>query len=130
MLPANRLTGDRYFNISRNMKMISHAALSVEEAAAIFAALGSEQRLSVLRTLVRAGPDGLSIGDLGARTGVTGSTLTFHVKQLVQAGLVAQEKRGRSVICVGAAYDQVRQVSDYLLRECCADTEDTDHDHG
>jgi DNA-binding transcriptional ArsR family regulator len=112
------------------MKMFSDTAMPIEQAASIFAALGSEQRLSVLRALVRAGPDGLSIGDLGTRTGVTGSTLTFHLKQLVQAGLVTQEKRGRSIICVGAAFDQVQQVSEYLLRECCADTNETDHSHG
>ena len=41
------------------------------ETASAFAALGSEQRLTVLRTLVRAGPDGMTIGDLGERTGVT-----------------------------------------------------------
>ncbi len=102
----------------------------MEEAAAAFAALGSEQRLSVLRCLVRAGPEGLSIGQLAERSGVGGSTLTFHVKQLVQSGLVAQEKRGRQVICVGAAYDRVRALSDYLLKECCADTSGTAHDHG
>ena len=111
------------------MKMFTDTDLSVEEAAAIFAALGSEQRLTVLRTLVRAGPDGLSIGELGERTGVTGSTLTFHLKQLVQAGLVNQEKRGRSIICVGAAYELVNQVSDYLLQQCCADSPSTGHSH-
>lgn len=100
------------------------------ETASAFAALGSEQRLSVLRTLVRAGPDGLSIGALGARTGVSGSTLTHHMKILLQAGLVAQAKKGRQIICVGAAYERVKSLSDYLLQECCADADDTDHLHG
>ncbi len=104
--------------------------LPVEVAASAFAALGSEQRLTVLRTLVRAGPDGLSIGELGQRTGVTGSTLTHHMRILAQAGLVRQEKRGRSVICVGAAYDEVRTLADYLLSECCADCEPGGADHG
>ena len=71
--------------------------LALELAASTFAALGSEQRLTVLRTLVRAGPDGLSIGELGSRAGVYGSTLTHHVKILTQAGLVNQTKKGRSV---------------------------------
>ncbi|RBI70293.1 transcriptional regulator [Roseovarius sp. TE539] len=101
-------------------------------AASTFAALGSEQRLAVLRSLVRAGPGGLSIGDLGARAGVTGSTLTHHVKILAQAGLVTQERRGRSVICAAVAYDELRHLSEFLLRECCADTDvpGKDHDHG
>ncbi len=95
--------------------------LSLEVAASTFAALGSEQRLSVLRSLVRAGNDGLSIGDLGKRTGVTGSTLTHHMKIRAQAGLVTQEKQGRSIICAAVAYDAVRDLSTFLLKECCAD---------
>lgn len=104
---------------------------SLAEAASTFAALGSEQRLSVLRTLVRAGPEGLSIGMLGTRSGVTGSTLTHHVKILAQAGLVQQQRQGRSIICAAVAYDQVRTLSTYLLSECCADASDnsSDHDH-
>ncbi|MEO0748373.1 MAG: metalloregulator ArsR/SmtB family transcription factor [Pseudomonadota bacterium] len=97
-------------------------------AASTFAALGSEQRLAVLRSLVRAGPDGLSIGELGERTSVTGSTLTHHMKILSQAGLVRQEKRGRSIICAAVAYDELRSLSEFLLKECCADAEEG-HDH-
>ena len=52
------------------MKHADISDLSLEVAASTFAALGSEQRLGVLRTLVRAGPDGLSIGDLGQRSGI------------------------------------------------------------
>jgi DNA-binding transcriptional ArsR family regulator len=101
-------------------------------AAASFAALGSEQRLSVLRTLVRAGPAGLSIGILGERTGVTGSTLTHHLKLLAAAGLVRQERQGRSTICAAVAYDDIRALADFLLTECCADAPKNckDHDHG
>ena len=84
--------------------------LDLTLAASAFAALGSEQRLSVLRTLVRAGPEGLSIGTLGERTGVTGSTLTHHVKVLAQAGLVTQARQGRSIICAAVAYDTVRHL--------------------
>ena len=74
------------------MKTIDKSELSIEVAAARFAALGSEQRLAVLRALVRAGPDGLAIGVLGERCGVFGSTLTHHVKILAQAGLLIQSK--------------------------------------
>ncbi len=106
--------------------------LDLLNAASSFAALGSEQRLSVLRTLVRAGSAGLSIGQLGERTGVTGSTLTHHVKILAQAGLVNQERQGRSIICAAVAFEQVRDLSQFLLNECCADASEpnTDHDHG
>ncbi|MEL6467552.1 MAG: metalloregulator ArsR/SmtB family transcription factor [Pseudomonadota bacterium] len=105
------------------MKMESPTAPDLTRAAAAFAALGSEQRLSVLRTLVRAGPEGLSIGTLGDRTGVTGSTLTHHVKILASAGLVTQARQGRSIICAAVAFDEVQALSTFLLTECCADTE-------
>ena len=113
------------------MKMTSvenHPDLT--EAAACFAALGSEQRLHVLKILVRAGPDGLSIGELGERTGVTGSTLTHHMKLLAAAGLVRQVKEGRRIICIGAAYERMQELSTFLLNECCADAPEGGHSHG
>jgi DNA-binding transcriptional ArsR family regulator len=90
-------------------------------AASRFAALGSEQRLTVLRCLVRAGREGLTIGALGERTGVSGSTLTHHLKTLAQAGLVTQAKQGRQTICAAVAYKEIEDLSAFLLRECCAD---------
>ena len=89
-------------------------------AASAFAALGSEQRLSILRRLVRAGPAGLPIGELGESVGITGSVLTHHLKQMVSAGLVLQRRDGRRILCA-VDYDEIRRLSDYLLLECCAD---------
>ncbi len=107
------------------------APLPVHEAASTFAALGSEQRLAVLRALVRAGPEGLAIGELGDRSGVTGSTLTHHLRILAQAGLVNQARQGRKIICIGAAYDRMQALSDFLLFECCADSPSNKaHPHG
>jgi len=103
------------------MEMIRPDETTLEDAAQAFAALGSEQRLGVLRALVRAGPDGLSIGELGAAVGITGSTLTHHLKFLTHAGLLVQAKKGRSIICAAAAYDSVRRLADFLLAECCVD---------
>ena len=112
-----------HFDNTRNMKIDAQETPELVLAASRFAALGSEQRLTVLITLVRAGPDGLSIGELGARTGVTGSTLTHHVKSLAQAGLVRQERKGRSIICAAIAYDEIRSLSEFLLKKCCADVD-------
>lgn len=104
------------------MKMNDLSDQSLVKAASTFAALGSEQRLAVLRVLVRAGEDGLRIGELGERSGVTGSTLTHHMKILTQAGLVRQEKQGRSILCAAVAYDELRALADFLVSECCADS--------
>ncbi len=115
------------------MKMESpNTDLSIEMAASQFAALGSEQRLIVLDCLVRAGSNGLSMGELGERSGVTGSTLTHHLKILTAASLVKQAKQGRSIICAAADYDDLENLSDYLLRHCCKDANirSKDHTHG
>lgn len=94
--------------------------LDPEEAAAGFAALGSEQRLEVLRHLVRAGPSGLTVGALKEATSLAASTLSHHIRFLAQTGLMAQEKQGRSVIC-SADFDRLQALAGYLTRECCAD---------
>ena len=113
------------------MNMAPDAPVDLSEAATTFAALGSEQRLHVLRTLVRAGPEGLAIGALGERSGITGSTLTHHMKLLAAAGLVTQVKDGRRIICIAAAFERMQVMSEFLLKECCADTEQgKGHDHG
>ena len=99
-------------------------------AAQAFAALGSEQRISVLRTLVRAGPDGLAMGDLSRGTGIAASTLTHHIRFLKGAGLVVQQKHGRSVICAAASFDIVEQLASFLVEECCADAKHPHAQHG
>lgn len=100
--------------------------MEIERAAQGFAAMGSEARLEVLRALVRAGDEGLTIGEVRERTGIAPSTLAHHLKFLSGAGLVDQEKDGRSVIN-RAAYGVLEQLAGYILNECCADT---DHAHG
>lgn len=122
MIVEIRLDIAIYFYISRNMEHLHITDLSLEVAASTFAALGSEQRLGVLRVLVRAGPQGLSIGTLGARSGVSGSTLTHHMKILTVAGLVTQVKQGRQIICAAVAYEELQALSEFLLQECCADS--------
>ncbi|OAN76232.1 transcriptional regulator [Jannaschia sp. EhC01] len=89
-------------------------------AATAFAALGSEQRLAIVRRLVRAGPEGLPMGELGEAVGVTGSVLTHHLKQLVSAGLVAQRKDGRRILS-HIDHSAIEALSAFLIAECCAD---------
>ncbi|WP_316862433.1 metalloregulator ArsR/SmtB family transcription factor [uncultured Cohaesibacter sp.] len=91
-----------------------------ELAAQGFAAMGSEARLAVLRCLIRAGKDGLCVGDIQARTGIAPSTLAHHLKFLVAADLVLQEKSGR-IVSNHANYDRLEQLAQFILSECCAD---------
>lgn len=94
--------------------------LQAEDAAQGFAALGSPARLQVLASLVKAGPQGLSVGEIEARCGVKGSTLAHHLRALVVAGLAQQHKQGRSVL-TSACYPQLEALAGYILHECCAE---------
>lgn len=91
-------------------------------AAQGFAAMGSESRLVVLRSLVKAGDGGLLVGDIQERTGIPASTLAHHLKFLTSAGLIVQEKRGRSIIN-RANYSHLQELAAFILEECCADQE-------
>ena len=109
------------------MKIFDDTELELAEAANAFAALGSEQRLSILRVLVRAGDAGLTMGRLAERVGLGGSTLTHHLKFLTAAGLVRQEKQGRSVVCAAVSYARITTLQNFLSENCCADTEEVSH---
>jgi len=123
------LTKFLYFYNYLTMETNQQNATLLVDTAQAFAALGSEQRLSVMRALVRAGPDGLRIGELGELTAITGASLTHHLRFLNHAGLVTQTRQGRSIICAAIAYERVQALSDFLLSECCADAKSTPHDH-
>ena len=97
--------------------------LTEAEAAEGFAALGNRARLRLLRLLVRAGSQGLTVGDIGRRMDMPASTLAHHLAALVRAGLVAQEKRGREVIC-SAEFRSIRGAVAYLTEACCAGFDD------
>lgn len=90
------------------------------DAAEAFAALGSDARLEIVRVLVRAGPDGLTVGALQERVDMPGSTLSHHLRHLAQRGLIAQERQGRNLIC-HARVGRLEALAGYLTRECCLD---------
>ncbi len=83
------------------------------------AALGHEARLGIYRLLVRAGRDGLNVGEIGEHLEMAPSTLAHHLRALVDAGLVVQERRGREVFN-RADYDAMQRTLSFLTAECCA----------
>lgn len=91
-------------------------------AAQGFSAMGSESRLEVLQTLVRAGDKGLLVGDIQQRTGIPGSTLAHHLKFLTSADLIVQNRQGRTIIN-RANYQHLQALAGFILEECCADQE-------
>jgi DNA-binding transcriptional ArsR family regulator len=74
--------------------------------------------LRVFRALVGAGPEGMTPGDLSALLDVPGSTLSFHLKELTQAGLATQERDGRRLI-YRPALARMTALLDYLSAHCC-----------
>ena len=95
-------------------------SLNVEDAASILAGLGNETRLSIVRMLVRAGGDGLTVGDIQRATGVPGSTLSHHLNRLRGVGLVSRSRDGSTLWC-RCEPARVRATADFLIEECCAD---------
>lgn len=82
------------------------------------AALGHDARLSIFRLLVKAGDDGLRVGDIGDLLGLAPSTLAHHLSSLVDAGLVLQDRRGREVFN-RVDYPAMQRVLSFLTSECC-----------
>jgi len=92
---------------------------NTKSVAAALAALGHDARLSVYRLLVRAGPDGLRVGEISGELDMPASTLTHHLSALVRAGLVEQEKQGREVIN-RPDFAAMTATLAFLTDECCS----------
>ena len=92
----------------------------MEEKVAInsLAALAQGIRLRVFRTLIGAAPQGLTPGVLSAMLNIPASTLSFHLKELMHARLVSQERDGRSLI-YRASIEQMNDLMAYLTDHCC-----------
>ncbi len=82
------------------------------------AALAQEVRLRVFRALVVAGNDGLTPGILADQLEVAPNTLSFHLKELVHAGLISQERQGRNLI-YRASFVTMNELLNYLTENCC-----------
>ena len=82
------------------------------------AALGHETRLAIFRLLVRAGEEGLNVGEIGQHLDMAASTLAHHLKTLVDAGLVIQERQGRQIVN-RVDYGAMRGTVSFLTSECC-----------
>ena len=88
------------------------------KAAKCLAELGSPTRLAVFRLLVKAGPEGLVVGDLQRRLKIPASTLSHHIARLAWAGLVNQRRDGRRLIC-STRDGLITALVDFLTAECC-----------
>jgi DNA-binding transcriptional ArsR family regulator len=89
-----------------------------QEAVKAMAALSQESRLGVYRLLVQQGPEGLSAGTIAERMDVPAATLSFHLKELVNASLVTRRQDGR-FLYYAANFDTMNRLMAYLTENCC-----------
>lgn len=93
--------------------------MNASQAVGTLSALAHAHRLRIYRTLIEAGPEGLSAGVIASRLGLLPSSLTFHLQHLHRAGLVTQERRSRQLI-YAADFGVMNGLVGYLTENCCA----------
>ena len=93
----------------------------MESSSAIsaLAALAQEKRLGIFRLLVEAGPEGLPAGTIVETLGVAPATMSFHLKELVNAALITARQEGR-FIYYSANFGQITDLLSFLTQNCCA----------
>jgi DNA-binding transcriptional ArsR family regulator len=87
--------------------------------AGMFAAIGAEPRLRILRLLLSAHPDGLIVGDIQAGLGIPNSTLSHHLEKLKNEDLVVV-RRDRQFLWYSANVETLRELLAFLYAECCS----------
>src|SRR4051794_10439757 len=89
------------------------------QALSAFAALSQETRLRIVRFLVKAGPDGMAAGEIADEMGVSASNVSFHLKDLEHAGMIAARREARSIIYT-AEFPMLTELIQFLMKDCCA----------
>ena len=95
--------------------------MELSNSVSLLASLAHESRLRIFRLLVRAGPAGLNPMPISDELAMPAATLSFHLKELYQAGLVHRVREGRS-IRYSANYETMSALIEYLQENCCADS--------
>jgi ArsR family transcriptional regulator, arsenate/arsenite/antimonite-responsive transcriptional repressor len=92
--------------------------METKQAVKALGALAQDSRLAVFRLLVEQGPDGLTPGLIAERLDIPAPTLSFHLKELSQAGLITAEQNGRSIV-YSADFLAMRELVEFLYHNCC-----------
>ena len=92
--------------------------MKIEDAAYALKELGHPIRLTIFRLLVKAGYDGLAVGELQEELDIPNSTLSHHIAKLVSVGLIKQRRDGRTLFCI-PQYGKLNGLLVFLNDECC-----------
>ena len=90
----------------------------VSRYADMFAAMGSEPRLRIMRLLLTAHPDGMVVGEIGAELDVTARTLSHHLEKLKNEDLVSVQREG-TFLRYSANTGALQELLTFLYAECC-----------
>lgn len=93
--------------------------MKIQKAIGALSALASEPRLGVFRLLVKRGPEGYTPSELVQRLDVPAPTLSFHLKGLIQAGLVISRRNGRN-LHYSPNFECMDELIGYLTENCCS----------
>lgn len=99
--------------------VLNYQSMKTKEASKIFEALSSDIRLDLFRLLVKNAPDGLVAGDIAKQLNMPSTNLSFHLKAIVQSGLVDVEREGR-FMRYKASIPLMLDIVAYLTEECCS----------
>lgn len=92
--------------------------MQTSQTVKMLSALAQESRLSIFRLLVQQGPEGLPVGVIGEQLGIPNATLSFHLKELLHAGLVTSRQSGR-FIYYAPVIDAMNDLVGFLTENCC-----------
>lgn len=90
----------------------------VARYADMFAAIGNDARLNILRLLLATHPDGMIVGDIQAELDIPNSTLSHHLDRLKHEGLVSVDRQG-SFLWYSAQAETLQELLNFLYAECC-----------
>lgn len=93
--------------------------MELDTAVSRLSALAQGSRLSVFRLLVQRGPEGMAAGEIAERLGVAPNTLSFHLKELSNAGLLKSRQEGRFVY-YAPDFAAMNALLGFLTENCCA----------
>lgn len=93
-------------------------SMNEQDVIKALAALAQPNRLQVFRALVVVGPEGMTPGALAEQFELPAATLSFHLKELMNAGLISQQRAGRNLI-YRAEFQRMNGLLGYLTANCC-----------